>query len=335
MLARLFVLLPFSVTVPEGEKFTVYGYPDSGYIVHVFPPSKSDKPELDEIGEIRLDGILAFQANALRIDFHKESFNRAKDSECDPPEDVIRRALNSFLIRLRYVTKAFQVRLLDYPQVTWRLQYLNDDETELAGDEKLIRARAALRFSLSWIALNKQIWQSIHELPPNYEPPPWEDLLLDAKSCLPVGGPAHIGPAIVLAATALEAFISRILDDLAALRPVPTELWTWINQRHDYRCEPAVEEQYDVLLKFFTGHSLKTEAKLWQSFMNLKAARNKFVHEGVAKVGGIPVSLEVAGTLVDAASETILKVREWIPQELHWPVFKHVVQVEASTKRLM
>lgn len=328
MLARLLVLLPFSLTVPEGERFPIYEYLDQGYTVRIFPPSRSDRPRpVDEVEEISMDGVPAFQADALRIDFHKESFDRAKDSFFDPPEEVVRRAVNSFLIRLRHVARAAQVRPLDYPRVTWRIRYLNDDETELAVDEKLVRGRGGLQFSLSWIALNKQVWEEIHGLPPDYEPPPWEELLLDARSELP-----RVGPAVVLAATALEVFISSILGRLAVLRAVPPGLWTWINQRGEHLREPTVEEQYDALLEFFIGRSLKTEAKLWESFKNLKTARNSFVHEGIAKVGGTSVSIETARTLVSSASEIISKVREWLPQELHWPVFKHTIRVEAVKK---
>jgi hypothetical protein len=329
MIARLFVILPFSVTIPEGEQFPVYEYADEGYGVCVFPPGRSDRPgPPDGVDQIRIDGVPAFQADALRIDFHKESFDRSKDSTCDPPQDVIRRSINSFILRLRHVAHAAAVRPLDYPAVTWRIRYLNDDETELEPDERLVRGRGALHFSLSWIALTKRVWEDVHELAPDYEPPPWEELLLDAQSDLP-----RVGPAVVLASTALEVFISHALDGLAARSPVPAALWSWINQRGgDYLREPTVEEQYDGLLMFFTGHSLKTEAKLWESFRNLKTARNSFVHEGIAKIGGAQVSIETARKLVVSASEIVAKVREWLPQELHWPVFKHTIQVEAVKK---
>jgi hypothetical protein len=120
-------------------------------------------------------------------------------------------------------------------------------------------------------------------------------------------------------------FIARKLNELASLKALPQDLWTWINDR---RREPTVEEQYDELLQFFTGHSLKREAKLWESFMNLKTARNRFVHEGVASVSGVPVSAEDAIKLVDAASDVISKVREWLPEQLHWMVFRHHVKIE-------
>ena len=37
-----------------------------------------------------MDGVPAFQADVLHIDFHKEAFDRSKGRLCDPPEQVIR-----------------------------------------------------------------------------------------------------------------------------------------------------------------------------------------------------------------------------------------------------
>ena len=328
MLARLFVLLPSAVTVPDGEQFPIYEYGDADYRVRVCPPRRSDRAPAPESGDqIKIDGVYAFQADALQIDFHKESFERGRESPCDPPEAVIGRAINSFLLRLRHVTRAGQIRPINFPFATWRLQYLNDDETELEKDEKLLRGRGTLSFSMSWVALNRQVWEDIHTLPVVYEPPPWEGLLLDAHVELP-----RVGPALVLAATALEVFVSHILDKLAALNGVPTDLWTWINQRGDWLREPSTEEQYDSLLRILTRHSLKEDQRLWELFKNLKAARNSFVHEGVAKIGGDLVTNETAPKLIRAAAEIIAKIREWIPQELHWPEFRHTIQVEALRK---
>jgi hypothetical protein len=325
MLARLFVLLQFHLTVPEREQFPIFEYEDSGYKVRVFPPMRSERaPAIDGPEQLKIGGVPTFQTDVLRIDFAKESFERGIESPCDPPDTVINRAANSFLLRLRHVTGAAQVHPLNFPFVTWRLQYLNDDESELEKNEKFVRGRGTLQFSFSWIALNNAIWADIHSLPIDYEPPPWEGLLLDANAELP-----SIGPSIVLAATALEVFIAKVLDQLAVAKNTPPELWKWINQRGDWLREPTVEEQYDELLKFFTGHSLKEEQKLWEFFKNLKTARNSFVHEGVAKVGGSPLNAEVARKLIISASEIIQKVKEWLPQELHWPEFKHVIQVEA------
>lgn len=328
MLARLSVLLPFNLTIPEGEQFNVYEYEDSGYKVRFYPPGRSDRaPSITGPDQLKIDGIPAFQADALRIDFHKDSFDRRIEVPCDPPELVIKRAINSFLVRLRHVTRAAQVRPLNFPLVTWRLQYLNDDETELEKKEGFVRGRGTFQFSFSWIGLTKRVWDDIHNLHPDYEPPPWESLLLDASAELP-----SVGPAVVLAATALEVFISQVLDELATIKNAPLELWRWINKRGDWLREPTVEEQYDALLKFFTSHSLKEEQRLWESFKNLKGARNSFVHEGVAKIGGAPINIETVQKLIASASEVISKVKEWLPKDLHWPEYKHQIKVEVLKK---
>jgi hypothetical protein len=328
MIARLLVLLPYHLAVPEGEEFPVFQYEDRGHRVSAHPPRKSDRPtSVDGPDEVRLDGVRAIEADVLQIDFQKDAFDRREEILFDPPLEVIRDAINWFLARLRYAARAPQVRPVDFPLTTWRTIYLNDDGTELPKAEGLVRRRGGLQLSFSYIALNGAVWRSMHELPANYEPPPWEELLLDAQSDLP-----RIGPALVLAATALEVFIARKLDELASLKALPSDLWTWINDRGPR--EPTVEEQYDGLLRFFTGHSLKSEEKLWGLFMNLKTARNRFVHEGVASVGTgrVPLSVDDARKLVDAASNVVSTVREWLPEQLHWPVFRHQVRLEATHK---
>jgi len=328
MIARLHVLLPVWLTVRQGEEFTVYQYEDNGYKVRVFPPARSDQPDPpDRIHEVSLDGTPALRVDALRIDFQKENFDRAREPRFDPPQEIVARAINSFLIRLRYVARAAGIRSIDYPSVTWNVRYLNDDESELEDAEGLVRTRGGLSFSFSFVALSKAVWHDINQLPINFEPPPWEELLLDAQADLP-----RIGPAIVLAATALEVFIAHILDRLAEKGAVPANLWEWINNRGDYLREPRVEEQFDVLLRFFTGRSLKTDSAFWESFRNLRNARNSFVHEGRAEIGGSPVTPDIARKLVADASAIVAAVREWLPPDLHWPVFKHEVKIEAKWK---
>nr|EDZ40419.1 MAG: Hypothetical protein CGL2_09314001 [Leptospirillum sp. Group II '5-way CG'] len=170
VIARLFVHLPFFLTIPEGEQFSVFEYEDSGIKVRVFPPLRSEKaPAIDVDQQIKIDGIPTSQADTLRIDFDKESFQRGKDDPCDPNESIIGRAINSFLIRLRHVARSPKVRMLNFPQVTWRLQYLNSDESEIEKDERLIRGRFARRASLSWIAVTKEVWNNIYSLPIDYE----------------------------------------------------------------------------------------------------------------------------------------------------------------------
>ena len=107
MLARPHVLLPFRLMLPGGVEYPVYEYIDAGYKVRVFPPVKSDQEYPSEgFGELKLDGAPAFQADALRIDFQKDSCDRTKALIFDPPQEVVRLAINSFLIRLRHVARA-------------------------------------------------------------------------------------------------------------------------------------------------------------------------------------------------------------------------------------
>jgi len=329
MIARLFVLLPFKLTVPEGQQFPVYEYEDSGYKARFFPPGRSDyAPNLGDQEKITINNISAFQADALRIEFHKESFDRSAGTLYDPPEPVIDRAINFFLTRLRHVARAGQVRPLKFPLVTWRITYLNDDESELKEEAGFVRGRGTLQWSFSFVALTNKVWDDVFNLPPDYVPPPWEGLLLDATVEMP-----SIGPALVLAATALEVFISHVLDRLAPTKVIPPELWEWINQRGNRLKEPTLEEQYDTLIKLFTDHSLKEEQVLWEGFKNLKDARNSFVHEGIAKIGETPVTAETAQKLIGSVSKIISKIKEWLPKELHWPEFKYEISVEVE-KRL-
>jgi hypothetical protein len=86
------------------------------------------------------------------------------------------------------------------------------------------------------------------------------------------------------------------------------------------------------LLALVVGHNLKEESLLWESFINLKKARNSFVHEGIPQIGNQPVSEETALKLINATEMIIAKVREWIPPELQWPVFLYNTHIEAIGK---
>jgi hypothetical protein len=191
MIARLWISLPFHITVPEGEVFNVYEYDDSGYKIRIYPPRRSQKaPPLDGETQMSIDGVNAFQADLLNIEFMKENFDRNKNGPIDPSEDLINRVANSFLLRLRHVTKAPQVRMIDISSSSWQLDYQNDDGTELNKKEGFIRSKAEIKHSLSWLVFNKEIWNDMHKLPENYEPPPWEGLILDARQGLPSVGPS-------------------------------------------------------------------------------------------------------------------------------------------------
>jgi hypothetical protein len=258
------------------------------------------------------------------MEFRKDAFNRLRDGPLDPPEAVITRAVDSFLTRLGYVTQSDLA--VNWLLSTRQLHYLNDDGTEVPQDAELRSQPGGIgRGFRVPLTLNEQIWHDVHSLPRDFAPPPWHDLLVDAK--LPSrAGPHAVGTAIVLAVTSLEVFIAEILNKLAAKSQLSPDLWAWLNDRDgNWLKEPALEEQFDTLLKHFTSHSLKEDQGLWQAFKNLKNARNSFVHEGSAKIAGKPVSPADAPKLVDSACEIISWVRNVLPEDLKWPEFEEPV----------
>jgi len=161
------------------------------------------------------------------------------------------------------------------------------------------------------------IWEKTNSLPLEYRPATWENLLLDAESLLP-----HVGPVLVLMAASIETAISAVLRHLATKGLVPDQLWQWINDRGDYRKEPSVEEECDVLLNVLGGKSLKTEPKLWQSFKNIKNARNNFVHEGIPSItkGGKALSSAEVSQLLDSAKQIIKFLEEFLPENPRRPI---------------
>lgn len=328
MIARLLVQLPFEVYVREGEQFPLYEYDVAPYKIRTYLPLRSTKPsQEDQTDYIAINDVPAFGADVLRIDFIKYSFDRCVVSMDDPSTNMMESAVNSFLIKLRHVGRAPHVRPVRLSNTSWRLQYLNDDESELPAQEGFHRGRGGIRWSLTFIALTKPIWEDVFQLPADYRPTPWDELLLDAFGELP-----NIGAGIVLAATALEIFIARTLDQLAARSKLSPDIWKWLNVRKDRDRNPSVEEQFDSLLKILASHSLKEEPRLWELFTNLKTARNSFVHEGVAKVGGSPIDDSKAKQLILAAGDVIKKIQEWLPEDLRSPSFAHTIKLEVLKK---
>jgi len=323
MIARVGVLLTYSINVYEGQKFDINPYIEEGYEVRIFPPIKSKSVKKQDAflsGNVSsFGGVPLFQADVIQIDFVKERFDRRKDI-FDPPSELIERVINGFLTKLRFVTREHQIKPVRLILNAITIHYLNDDGAELPNEKELIRYRALgpeLRFK-PYAVLNSQIWEDVNRLPPDFVPPEWDCLLLDAIYLLP-----EIGPAIILAMTALEVFISKILNSLAEKNSIPQELWAWINNRDWWLKEPAVEEQFDVLLRNLADISLKTNNDLWEAFSHLRRARNSFVHDGVAKLGSQALHQADAYRLVKAAGDIIEYVRERLPEEMRWPQLQY------------
>ena len=323
MLAVLHIALPFDLVLPTGTEYSCYAIQLDGYEVTVEVPARSDRPSSPEVPEhIFLNGKPALVADVLTVSFRRDSFNRQALSEIDPPATTINAVIKSFLERLKFVARAPQVRPIQFPQCRWHLSYLTDERTELKKEDAFIRGRGTAQFSFSYIACDPALWDQVFSLPHEFEAPPWHTLLVDSRGALP-----HVGTAVVLAATALEVFISDVLHKIATESTLPADLWGWITDRGDWQKEPSVEEQYSILLQVLCGHSLKEDGTLWEAFKNLRKARNSFVHEGVAMVGKKPLQASGAMNLIERADQIVSRVREWMPEEHRWPKFEHAVQM--------
>lgn len=328
MIAKLYVKLSFNLVVPDGGQYTLRSYEQNGCVVQVGVPIRSETSAVPtSTSEVQLDGKLAFYADVLQVTFSRTSFARDKGSMPDPPWNFVNQVVNGFLAKLKFVTKASDIKPVDLPHSGYMLSYLHDDGSELAEEADKIRGRYTQELSFDWIVCSPAEWEMIHSLPPNFDPPEWRTLLTDASGSLP-----HVGTAVVLAATSLEVFISQVLSELQPGSGLPVSVWHWINNRENRQNNPTVEEQFSVLLNLLCGRSLKDESALWQEFKNLKTARNKFVHEGTALIGGEPVSVQQASKFIEAAERITAEIREWLPEENRWPVFisHHKIQFIAK-----
>ncbi|MFE6484104.1 hypothetical protein ACFVGN_14380 [Streptomyces sp. NPDC057757] len=275
----------------------------------------------ESAAEILVDGELAARCNALQIDFHKESFDRRRDVSplaADPPVPLAFNLVNNWLSRLRLLALAPQVKPLEMQKTIWRLTYLGDDEQPLERDEELLRQIFSGVISFSAVGINAELWNAVGSLPWGYEPGATDTLLLDAA-----GSVEEIGPAIVLAFTALETRIGYALNLLSTMNGVSPAVWDWIQDRGDFRKAPSTIEKFDSLLKAMTRRSLKEELKLWEGFQNLRIARNSFAHDGKAVVGKSkqPVDRQEASRLISVAREIVDWIDGLLPESERRPKF--------------
>ncbi len=328
MIAQLHAQLPFELAVPEGEEFLLETYQVNEYAIQVGVPQRSDSAKTrPEDEQITINGKQIYFADVLAIRFYKDSFSRGAGSEIDPPYSVINFAIERHLERLKYVTQAAAIKSVEVPRCSWEMRYLEDDGSELKEEEGKLRFRGSRAFELRWIWCDAHVWADVLSLPEEFNPPQWRTLLTDAKGVLP-----HVGASLVLTFTSLEVFISETLASLQSKNTVPGELWQWINNRKNKLNNPSVEEGFSALLKMCCGHSLKEDKELWECFKNLQTARNRFVHEGEARVGGKVVDSDRALQFIGAAERITEVIREWLPEDVRWPTFQRKVELRFSKK---
>lgn len=323
MIAKATIFLPFSFTLPDNEPFLKYTSDWEGYVITIYPPTMQEEAKASASNAITINDKSSYQADLLVIDFQKVEFNRTTEIEFDPPIELIEVVTNDFLNRLRHVIKASQIKSINSAKTNIRIDYLNDDSSPLEKKEGLLRGRFRKGFKIEIVTITKEVWDDIHSIPLFQELPIWQSLLLDAESILP-----EIGPSIVLTFTALEVFISKILDKIAEFKKTDKELWTWLNDRGFYLKNPSIEEQYNFLSKHLLGASIKDDEKLWVAFKNLQTARNSFAHSGIAKIGNEKLDVVKTRDLIVNAIKIINYIREKLPKDLQWKEYNHLIKIE-------
>ena len=330
MIARITIELPFSLTIPHNEEFELVSFKYQDYDICFHPLLHSDNVDkYSDTQEVRINGRETYNANVLHIVFRKENFDRTPNGVFEPPLELIEKVSNDFLVGLRYVLSADDIKKIYVGYTNVNVQYLNDDGTELGVNPSLVRSRASIITSFKVRALTKKVWNNIHSLN-DLEIEKWRILLLDSSSILP-----EIGPSIVLTFTALEVFISTILDKLASTKELDENLWNWINNRGFFLKNPSIEEQFNFLCKYLTGSTIKENDKLWEAFKNLQSARNSFAHSGVAKIGKAEVEVDEAKArdFINKAHEMINYIKVNLPKEIQWQEFDNTdIKIEGKIR---
>jgi hypothetical protein len=348
MIARVSILLPFDLLIREGDNLPTLELTTSDYRINFHPPvhfadrTKMTDGALDSVTLLRearvpafsdnllADGRRVAQVNVLILDFSKPEFDRAVSESqtrpVDPDIEFVFAIANEILAKLRVYSRAFQIKELVPGHDPCTTRYLTDAGQELEKEEGKIRGSTHGHVTVGFPVLTPDALGMI-ALTDSTEPYVWDQLLLDAYELLP-----DVGGAIAMAAAALETFIVWALDIVHQERPLPPGLWEWIKIRNnDHTKEPSVAEKFDVLLRAFTGHSLKDEAQLWRYQKELRAARNALVHKGLAMVGTSRMDARKARELVGGAD----KIIRWV--ELLLPAAQRRARTEAIgpfTRRL-
>ena len=262
--------------------------------------------------ELLVNGRKVAQVNILTLDFIKTDFDRSNSpgTPLDPEPELAFQVANDFLRRVRAYSRAFQITPVVVGRDSWWFRYLTDDERELEPEAGKVRGKGGGVVTIGFPAVTPDILQMVADRWESAEPYGWDFLLLDARALLP-----DVGSAVVMAAAALETFIAWALNILHDGQPLPNGLWHWINNRDHWTKNPSGSDEFDVLLRVLAGRSLKDdEPALWKDYMELRQARNRLAHDGVATVGGRPVEPEKARQLIDAAEKVVAWVEALLPE---------------------
>src|SRR5205814_156284 len=159
---------------------------------------------------VTMDGAPTIPADLLLIEFSADTFDRRPRTgltDGEPSATKIVDIANAWLARFRVLSRGSNVLPLRVDGTNWVIDYMSDDGEPRADRKGLQRRQMGIAYRFRLVGLDLGAWEDTWTLPADYAPPVWDVLLLDAQSLLPA-----VGPAIVLAYSALEVFISEALD---------------------------------------------------------------------------------------------------------------------------
>ena len=334
MLARVWVHLPYAFHRLPDDSLQPIRFRTGPTFASVYPPiqSISDEPSNDLVNGVpthllpakdlrltemvRINGRATLAVNLLQIDFHAKRFNRREGGspfQVEPSIDRITLAANRILLRYRSLLYAPQVTPISFPWFSFAIHYLKDDEGEFARRNGLLRWRVGRsQPTAASASITEEIWEPIRTSPTDYDDQqPWHLLLVEAIG-LP---PTALGSKITLAQTALEVRASEALNVLARKRRIRAPIWRMLMEPDDPMKAPSLTDQLDTLLKVLGGRSLKEDGQLWESFRQLRRARNTFTHEARLMLGKRPMTEADANQLLNAVVRIIAFIDALLPDK--------------------
>lgn len=355
MIARFTALLPFSLTMHAGHNLRPVEVEFEGLKARVHPPQQGSPaapmhPLLPQLYDLAasskrlypgqptvVDGATLndtpiFPADLIVIDFIRESFDRSMElasrgdkMETDPPLPVAFGLANNLLDRLRSVSRGGIIKPIDRDSVHWRIQYLNDDGGELVQQAGHVRTRVGAKFHWSFVRISENVWKDAWKLPKDFTSHPWDRLLMDAEPLMP-----NSGAAMAVLNAALETFAYWMNQILFEHSTIDRTLYEWVNDRKDWMKEPSVLDRYDVLLKVFTGKTLKDEPFLWEALKKIRGVRNNFMHQGrlAPKKDAAELGVHEVYGLLQKANEIVNWVEALLPPEVHRPKLNETITTE-------
>lgn len=328
MIARFRMVLPTRVVMRSSDNLQPHDVLFQGRRARIYPPFQAartkhgaldlDAPPMEPPipGDATVEGKPTFVADTVQVDVHGE-FDRRDDLDGGDVTAIALPVLRQVLARFRSVSGASFVASPG-ERSTWSLRYLTDAGEDFEKADGVVRGRgsAAFNFELqAWLA--PEVWDDLKSAVDAPPPPPSDELLLDAQQAWP-----HVGASIALAHTAIEVAIATALDVVAGLNSaaIGPAAWQWFTHRDDYRNNPSVAEELSDVLELLTGKSLKKEQALWQHYVNLRKARNGFMHGGRAVLSnGVAVSAEKAQELINGARTIVDWIEALLPEQHRRP----------------